>query len=291
MKTTDVIETDVNDQYQIHIEAKTKLLDIDLKELWRYRDLVFLFTKRSFVVKYKQTILGPAWLILNPFLTSVIFTLVFGKIAGLSSDGVPEILFYLGSNAVWSFFANCLTQTAGTFTSNSSIFGKVYFPRLTMPISTVISSMINFGIQFLMFGVFWLYFIVTNAIQPNYAFIPLYLLVLIQLGALGLGFGIIISSLTTKYRDLAILVGFGVSLWMYGTPVIYPISKITNKALLFIAHINPATQALETFRYIFLGNGEVSVFWWVITIISTAIILCIGVLLFNKVEKTFMDTI
>ncbi len=291
MKTTDVIETDVNDQHQIHIEAKTKLLDIDLKELWRYRDLVFLFTKRSFVVKYKQTILGPAWLILNPFLTSVIFTLVFGKIAGLSSDGVPEILFYLGSNAVWSFFANCLTQTAGTFTSNSSIFGKVYFPRLTMPISTVISSMINFGIQFLMFGVFWLYFIVTNAIQPNYAFIPLYLLVLIQLGALGLGFGIIISSLTTKYRDLAILVGFGVSLWMYGTPVIYPISKITNKALLFIAHINPATQALETFRYIFLGNGEVSVFWWVITIISTAIILCIGVLLFNKVEKTFMDTI
>ncbi len=291
MKTTDVIETDVNDQYQIHIEAKTKLFDVDLKELWRYRDLVFLFTKRSFVVKYKQTILGPAWLILNPFLTSVIFTLVFGKIAGLSSDGVPEILFYLGSNAVWSFFANCLTQTAGTFTSNSSIFGKVYFPRLTMPISTVISSMINFGIQFLMFGVFWLYFIVTNAVQPNYVFTPLYLLVLIQLGALGLGFGIIISSLTTKYRDLAILVGFGVSLWMYGTPVIYPISKITNKILLFIAHINPATQALETFRYIFLGNGEVSAFWWVITVVSTAIILCIGVLLFNKVEKTFMDTI
>lgn len=291
MKNTNAIETEENSQYQIHIESKTKLLDIDFKELWRYRDLILLFTKRFFVVKYKQTILGPAWLILNPFLTSVIFTLVFGKIAGLSSDGVPEILFYLGSNAVWSFFANCLIQTAGTFTNNSSIFGKVYFPRLTMPISTVISSMINFCIQLIMFGIFWVYFVFTKAVYPNYVYIPLYLLVLVQLGALGLGFGIIISSLTTKYRDLAILVGFGVSLWMYGTPVIYPISKITNKTLLFIAHINPATQALETFRYIFLGNGVVSMFWWIITIISTIIILCIGVLLFNKVEKTFMDTI
>lgn len=274
-----------------HIESKTKLLDINLNELWRYRDLILLFTKRFFVIKYKQTILGPAWLLLNPFLTSVIYTLVFGQIAGLSSDGVPQLLFYLGSNAVWTFFSNCLTQTAGTFTGNSSIFGKVYFPRLTMPISTVVSSMINFAIQFLMFSFFWVYFIIIGQVSPHYIYIPLYLLALIQLGCLGLGFGIIISSLTTKYRDLAILVGFGAQLWMYGTPVIYPVSRITNRTLLTLIHLNPATQAVETFRYIFLGAGDVSLFWWIITLITTFIILVLGVLLFNKVEKTFMDTI
>jgi lipopolysaccharide transport system permease protein len=197
----------------------------------------------------------------------------------------------MGSHAVWSFFAACLTTTANTFLSNAGIFGKVYFPRLTMPISSVLSAAINFFIQLLMFGFFWVYFIAKGQVSPNYLLIPLFPLVLIQLGCLGLGFGIIISSLTTKYRDLGILVGFGVSLWMYGTPVVYPMSQITNPVLKTIIHINPVSQALETFRYIFLGVGEVSLYWWCITIFITITVLLFGILLFNRVEKTFMDTI
>lgn len=274
-----------------HIEANTGLLDLKLNELWRYKDLIFLFTKRSFTVRYKQTILGPAWLILNPFITSVMYNIIFGVIAGLSTEGVPQLLFYMGSNGVWSFFASCLTTTANTFLSNAGIFGKVYFPRLTMPISSVLSAMINFFIQLLMFGFFWVYYIATGAVSPNFLYIPLFFLVLLQLGCLGLGFGIIISSLTTKYRDLGILVGFGVSLWMYGTPVVYPMSQINDATLKMIIHINPVSQALETFRYIFLGTGDVSLFWWGITILITALVLFLGIILFNKVEKTFMDTI
>ncbi|MBE6127672.1 MAG: ABC transporter permease [Erysipelotrichaceae bacterium] len=274
-----------------HIESKTGLLDLKLDELWRYRDLIILFTKRSFTVRYKQTILGPAWLILNPFITSVMYNIIFGVIAGLSTEGVPQLLFYMGSNAVWSFFAACLTTTANTFLSNAGIFGKVYFPRLTMPISAVLSAAINFFIQLLMFGFFWIYFIALGSISPHFMLIPLFMFVLLQLGCLGLGFGIIISSLTTKYRDLGVLVGFGVSLWMYGTPVVYPISQISNETLKLIIHINPVSQALETFRYIFLGTGEVSLFWWMITILITILVLFFGIILFNKVEKTFMDTI
>ena len=242
-------------KYHTHIESKHKLLDFNLKEVWQYRDLIWLFTKRSFAVRYKQTILGPAWLFLNPFITSVMYNLVFGVIAGLSTEGVPQILFYMGSHTVWAFFASCLTTTASTFLSNSRIFGKVYFPRLTMPISSVLSALINFFIQLSMFGFFWLYFIINGEVSPNWVYIPLFLLALLQLGALGLGLGIIISSLTTKYRDLNVLVSFGVQLWMYGTPVVYPLSQITNKTLSLIIRINPVTQALETFRYIFLGVG------------------------------------
>lgn len=277
--------------YHTHIESKHNLLDFNLKEVWKYRDLIFLFTKRSFTVRYKQTILGPAWLLLNPFLTSVMYNLVFGVIAGLSTEGVPQLLFYMGSHAVWAFFSMCLTTTANTFLSNRGIFGKVYFPRLTMPISSVFSAAINFGIQLLMFSFFWIYYIAIGQVAPNWIYIPLFLLVLLQLGCLGLGFGIIISSLTTKYRDLNVLVGFGVQLWMYGTPVVYPLSQIKNPLLSTIIRINPVTQALETFRYIFLGTGTVSFFWWGITVLITAFILFIGIVLFNKVEKTFMDTI
>ena len=204
---------------------------------------------------------------------------------------MPQILFYMGSNAVWSFFAACLTTTANTFLSNANIFGKVYFPRLTMPISSVLSALINFFIQLLMFSFFWIYFIFLGQISPNWIYIPLFLLVLFQLGCLGLGFGVIISSLTTKYRDLGILVGFGVTLWMYGTPVVYPISQITNDTLKLLILINPVSQALETFRYIFLGTGSVSIFWWLISILITLVILFVGIIMFNHVEKTFMDTI
>lgn len=281
----------MQEEYYTHIDSKPKLLEFNFKEIWRYKDLIFLFTKRSFTVRYKQTILGPAWLILNPFITSVVYNLVFGVIAGLSTEGVPQFLFYMGSNAIWSFFAACLTTTANTFISNAGIFGKVYFPRLTMPISSVLSATIHFFIQLLMFGVFWFYYISLGQVVPNWWAIPLLFFVLIQLGCLGLGFGIIISSLTTKYRDLGILVGFGVSLWMYGTPVVYPISQISSPTLNLIMHINPVTQAMETFRYIFLGVGELNLFWWSVTIIITVIVLLGGILLFNRVEKTFMDTI
>lgn len=279
------------EEYHTHIEAKHNLLDFNLKEVWDYRDLIYLFTKRSFTVRYKQTILGPAWLLLNPFITSVMYNIVFGVIAGLSTEGVPQLLFYMGSHAVWSFFSSCLTSTANTFLANRGIFGKVYFPRLTMPISSVLSSFINFLIQLLMFGFFWVYYIAIGQVTPNYLYIPLFLLVLLQLGCLGLGFGIIISSLTTKYRDLNVLVGFGMSLWMYGTPVVYPLSQITNKTLSLLVRINPVTQAVETFRYIFLGTGTVDPFWWMVSIVITIFILFFGIMLFNKVEKTFMDTI
>ena len=277
--------------YHTHITAKHKLLDVDLKELWHYKDLILLFTRKNFVLTYKQTILGPIWIILNPFITSVIYTIVFGGIAGISTNGVPQVLFYMGSNAVWTFFATCLNKTATTFTANANVFGKVYFPRLTMPISTVLSSVINFFIQLLMFGIFWIYYLAKGEVFPNWGALPLLLLVLLQLGCLGLGFGIIVSSLTTKYRDLAILVTFGVQLWMYATPVVYPLSQIGNETLKLIIQINPVTQAVETFRYIFLGTGEISLFWWGISSIITAVVLVGGVLLFNKVEKTFMDTV
>lgn len=281
----------VENKYYTHIDSKHNLLDFKLKEVWKYKDLIWLFTKRSFTVRYKQTILGPAWLILNPFITSVMYNLVFGVIAGLSTDGIPQILFYMGSHAVWAFFAACLTTTASTFLSNAGIFGKVYFPRLTMPISSVLSAGINFLIQMFMFCLFWVYFIAVGEVSPHWVYIPLFILVLFQLGCLGLGLGIIISSLTTKYRDLNVLVGFGVQLWMYGTPVVYPLSQLTNPTLRLIAQINPVTQAMETFRYIFLGAGNVSFFWWIITILITLVILFFGIMLFNKVEKTFMDTI
>lgn len=275
----------------IHIDSTPKLLDLNLREVWHYKDLIFLFTKRSFTVKYKQTILGPAWLLINPLITSVMYNIIFGVIAGLSTEGVPQILFYMGSHAVWAYFAACLTGTASTFLNNAGIFGKVYFPRLTMPISSVLSSMINFLIQLLMFGLFWIYFLFVGEISPNWLYIPLFILVLIQLACLGLGLGIIISSLTTKYRDLNVLVGFGVQLWMYATPVVYPISTVASEKLKLALHLNPVTQAIETFRYIFLGVGEISWLWWGISILITMAILLFGVLLFNKVEKTFMDTI
>lgn len=280
-----------NELYYTHIESKTKLFDINLKEIIKYKDLIFLFTRRSFVVTYKQTILGPAWIILNPFITSIIYTIVFGQIAGLSTEGVPQLLFYMGGNAVWSFFSTCLHRTSSTFISNSGIFGKVYFPRLTIPISTVLSAVINFFIQFMMFVLFWVYYLAKRMVCPHWVAIPMFFLVLLQLGALGLGCGIIFSSLTTKYRDLGILVNFGIQLWMYATPVVYPMSQIKNNTLRTIIHINPVSQALETFRYIFLGTGDVSVFWWSMSLIITMAILIFGVLLFNKVEKTFMDTV
>jgi lipopolysaccharide transport system permease protein len=278
-------------KHHIHLEPKNGWFDINLKEVWQYRDLIWLFTKRSFVLIYKQTILGPAWIVLQPLITSLIFTLVFGGIAGISTDGVPQVLFYMAGNAVWSFFASCINKTATTFTANSGVFGKVYFPRLVSPISTVLSSAINFFVQLLLFLIFWVYYLVTGQISPNYWGIPLLPVILLYLGMLGLGCGVIVSSLTTKYRDLAMLVSFGVSLWMYITPVVFPVSTLGNGGMYMLVMINPATCAVETFRWAFLGQGVVSPLYWGISVAMMAVVLFAGVIIFSKVEKTFMDTV
>lgn len=273
------------------IKPKTGLFDINLKEVWQYRDLIWIYTKRTFVLTYKQTILGPIWIFLNPFLTSLIYVFVFGGIAGIPTDGIPQMLFYLGGNAIWTFFSSGLTKTASTFTANANVFGKVYFPRLTMPISTVLSSAINFCVQMLLFLAFWVYYLVNGAISPNYLAILALPLVLLQVGALALGCGIIISSLTTKYRDLAILVTFGVQLWMYITPVVYPISTLGEGWMRTILLLNPVTCGVEAFRYMFLGQGLVEPGWWLWSICVTVVVLLVGVVLFSRVEKTFMDTV
>lgn len=272
------------------INPKTGWFDIDFKELWKYRDLILMFIKRNFSTMYKQTILGPLWIVINPLITTLIFTVVFGKIAKIPTDGVPQFLFYMCGNTAWTYFANCLTSTSTTFTSNAAIFGKVYFPRLVTPISTVITGIINFFIQFVIFIGFLIYFIYAGSdVQPTVWIILLPILV-VQMGILGLGFGIIISSLTTKYRDLAVLVGFGVQLWMYATPVVYPISILPDKYKILMM-LNPMAPIIETFRFALLGAGKVNITSLLISALITIIILVIGVVLFSRVEKTFMDTV
>lgn len=279
------------EKYHTHISAKHNLLELNLKEVWQYRDLIILFTKRSFVVTYKQTVLGPAWIFINPLLTSIIYTFVFGGIAGMSTDGVPQILFYMTSNAIWAFFSGCVTKNASTFTANASVFGKVYFPRLTTPISNVLSSVIQFGIQMLMVLALLVYYTVIGTVAPNWWAWLLIPIILVHLGLLGLGVGIIISSMTTKYRDLAVLVSFGVQLWMYATPIIYPLTEIEAGVLKNIIIINPVTAPVEMFRYAILGHGTVVPEYYILSVMLTIVVAFIGVVIFNKVEKTFMDTV
>ncbi len=278
-------------QYHTHISSKHKVFDLNLKEVWQYRDLIALFTKRSFILTYKQTILGPAWVVLNPLISSLIYAFVFGGIAGIPTDGIPSILFYMCSNAVWIFFSTCVTQNATTFTANAAVFGKVYFPRLTTPISNVLSSMIQFFIQIILVMVFFVYYLIQGQVHPNWWAWLLIPLVLIHLGLLGLGVGIIISSMTTKYRDLSILVGFGVSLWMYITPIVYPISTMGDGLIKKIFMINPVTPPVELFRYALLGRGTVDIGFYLISVAITVFVIIFGIMIFNKVEKNFMDTV
>ncbi len=282
---------DTPQQYTTYIDAERRWFQLNLKEVWQYRDLILLFTKRSFTVTYKQTILGPAWIFLNPFLTSIMFTVVFGGIAGMSTDGVPQMLFYLCSNAIWIFFSSCVTKNATTFTSNAGVFGKVYFPRLTVPVSNVLSSVVQFGVQMLLVLAFLIYYVLTGHVQPHWESWLLIPLVLLHLGTLGLGCGIIISSLTTKYRDLSILVGFGVQLWMYITPIAYPISQLGDGTLKTILMLNPVTAPTEVFRYAILGQGVIMPEALAISASLTVVIVVLGILIFNRVEKTFMDTV
>ena len=264
--------------------------DFNLREIWNYRDLVSLFVKRDFVSVYKQTILGPIWYFIQPLLTTIIYTIIFNKIAHISTDGNPAVLFFMANSVAWNYFAGCINKTSNTFVSNAGIFGKVYFPRLTVPISVILSNLITFVIQFLMFLCFLLYYYYQGVhISPNIYMLLVPVLLLIM-AMFGLGIGIIVSSLTNKYRDLQFLIQFGVQLLMYATPVIYPLSFIPAKYKIFVL-ANPMTSIIETFRYAFLGSGTFNVFQLLYSAIFSIIVFITGVILFSRIEKSFMDTV
>ena len=272
------------------IKPRKKWFDINLKDIWRYRDLIALFVRRDFVSQFKQTILGPIWFLIQPLITTLMFVFVFGNIAGIPTDGVPKILFYMTGLLGWNYFSKSITSTSNTFVANASIFGKVYFPRLCIPISVVLSNFIHFFIQFAFLTCFMIYYKITGAdFTPNIYILLLPLLLLIM-AALGLGFGILISSLTTKYRDLTHLVTFGVQLWMYMTPIIFPLSEIhgTYRTLILL---NPMTSIVESFKYALLGAGSFEWFHLIYSGVFAIIILGIGILSFNRVEQSFMDTV
>lgn len=277
------------------VKSDNKIWDIDVKGLRKCKDLIFLLVRRTFVAKYKQTVLGPAWAVIQPFFTTVVYSIFFGNIAGLGASGVPNFIFYLSGTIAWTLFSACLTETAHTFTGNAGILGKVYFPRLVMPISTAISQFIGFFIQFAFMLCFLVYYLVTGAgVVPN-IYILLTPVVLIQLATLGMGFGMIISSLTTKYRDLAMVVGFGVTLWSYCSPVAYDMFSrsqiMSNDFLYSIYMLNPTTPAINVFRYAFLGTGEIDWLFFAISLVTTVVVAIVGALMFSKSEKTFMDTV
>ena len=285
----------MEEKFSTVIKPKTGWFDIHLKEVYAYRDLIFLFVKRDFVSKYKQTILGPAWAIIQPLLTTVIFTLVFGSIAGLAPGGIPSFAFYLSGTILWTYFSSCLTRTANTFVSNSNIMGKVYFPRLVMPISTVISELISFAIQFAFLLIFLIYYVLTDqGVHPN-VWILMTPLIILQLALLSLGVGVIISALTTKYRDLAMLVAFGTQLWMYTSPIAYDMFSMGAFAPGGKWHglymLNPVTSIVNLFRYGYLGIGTMEWNYYFIGWGTTVVFVFAGVVLFSRVEKTFMDTV
>jgi lipopolysaccharide transport system permease protein len=279
-----------DNKWDIHITSGGSYLDIDLKELWRYRDLLMMFVKKDIITVYKQTILGPVWFVVQPLLTSLMFLLVFNSIAKISTGSVPPVLFYLIGTTLWNYFADTLNVTSKTFTENASIFGKVYFPRIILPLSKVVSGLVKFLIQFGLFAAIWLYYVfVDKTIMPNWYVLlaPVWLAIIVLLG---LGLGIIITSLTTKYRDLVFLVGFGVQLAMYATPVIIPLSEVHGKKRIFFL-LNPLTSLFEAFKYGFLGKGSFDTNWLLYSIGFTAVTLILGFLIFNKVEKRFIDTV
>jgi lipopolysaccharide transport system permease protein len=290
-------EVSGNENWTTVIKPRNGLFEVNLKEIWDYRDLLVMFVKRDITVAYKQTILGPLWWVIQPALTVIMYMVVFGGIAGIPTDGVPQPLFYLGGVCMWQYFADCLNRTANTFVTNAGIFGKVYFPRLIMPIANVTSNLVRFGIQFGLFVIVYIYYAcIGMAPSPNWYFLLFPLLVLMMAG-LALGFGIIISSMTTKYRDLQILFSFVVQLWMYGTPIVYPLSQVAGKKVLgldltTIMCINPVTPVIETFKHGALSAGEfIGWGWLAYSFVFMLVVLALGILIFNKVQKSFMDTV
>ncbi len=278
------------DDNRYYTVIKAQNSTFDFKEVWRYRDLILLFVQRNFKLVYKQTVLGPLWLILNPLLTSVIFTFIFGGFAGISTDGLPQFLFYLSGNTIWGLFNTSVLNTANTFVANANIFGKIYFPRVTVPISQILSALVNFLIQFVMLALFWIYYFLTGADLTISIYILLVPVLLLQAILLALGVGVIVSSLTTKYRDLAIAVGFGMQLWMYASPVVYPISE-TGGLMRSIILINPVTSIIHNFKFALFGTDELLTGYWILSWVVTLVLLFFGLKLFNKVEKTFIDTV
>ncbi len=286
-----------NENWTTVIKPRNKLFEVNLKEIWDYRDLLALFVKRDFTVAYKQTILGPLWWLIQPALTVIMYMVVFGGIAGIPTDGVPQPLFYLGGIAMWQYFADCLSRTSNTFVANAGIFGKVYFPRLIMPLANVTSNLVRFGIQIGLFLLVYIYYIIVGqAPSPNW-YLLLFPLLVFMMAGLALGFGIIISSMTTKYRDLQILFSFFVQLWMYATPIVYPLSQVAGKQkfginVATVMCLNPVTPVIETFKHGALGAGQfIGWGWLAYSFIFMLVILAFGILVFNKVQKSFMDTV
>ena len=292
MRTNFTIMAEMEQEWTTEIRPKDSLLSVDFKEIWRYRDLMMLFVKRNIITQYKQTVLGPLWYVIQPMMTTVMYMVVFGGIAKISTDGLPQPLFYLAGISFWQYFADCLGKTSNTFVSNAGIFGKVYFPRLVTPLSDVISNLVRFGIQFALFLVVYAYYALFTDVQIHTNWYALMFPVLVlMLAGLALGFGILFSSMTTKYRDLQLLLGFFVSLWMYATPVIYPLSTITNDTLRMVMQLNPLTGIVEFFKYGMLGVGNHE--WWMLgySFGFMVVLLAIGIVVFNKVQTSFMDTV
>lgn len=286
-------ETHGNDEWLFEITPKNKLFTLNLKEVWQYRDLLMLFVKRDVVTVYKQTVLGPLWYLIQPLFTSVIFTLIFNNVAGIETGSVPPFLFNLAGITIWNYFTSCFNGTSNTFSANAGIFGKVYFPRLIMPLSVVISNLVRFGIQLFIFIAFYSYFYLNGAeIHPN-KFVVFFPVMVLLMGMLGLGLGMIISSLVTKYRDLNILIGFGIQLLMYISAVMYPVSffieKLPNYA--WVVKYNPLTFIIESVRHMLLNTGVFDVGMFIYTVIFTVLILLLGIIIFNKAEKNFIDTV
>ncbi|MFK5889288.1 MAG: ABC transporter permease [Flavobacteriaceae bacterium] len=280
-----------NNEWLFEIKPKSSVLQLNLKEVWQYRDLLLLFVKRDVVTLYKQTVLGPLWYLIQPLITSVIFTLIFNNIANISTGTIPPFLFNLAGVTTWNYFKECLTATSDTFKKNEAIFGKVYFPRIIMPLSIIVSNLIKFGIQLLILIIFYIYFVLTGYhLTPN-IYIVLFPVLVLFMGMLGLGLGMIISSMVTKYRDLTFLVSFGVQLLMYVSLVVLPLSLFQEKGYEWVVKYNPMAYIIESARFMLLSEGRVSVFGIVYTCVITLIILLMGIIIFNKTEKSFIDTI
>jgi lipopolysaccharide transport system permease protein len=271
------------------IQPQTSLFDLRLKEVWHYRDLLVLFVRRDFVTVYKQTVLGPLWFFIQPILTTITFTIIFGNVAQLSTDGAPKLVFYMAGITLWNYFSTCLTSVSGVFNANAGIFGKVYFPRLIMPLTIVISNLMKFGVQFVMFLLFVFYFYFQGQIQPN-LWILLTPVVIVLMAVISMGIGLILSSMTTKYKDLNMLIGFGIQLFMYATPVIYPSSAVPE-SYQWLIHLNPLVGLFDYMRFAYLGVGDFNIMALLYPTCFAFVILAIGVVVFNKVQKSFMDTV
>ncbi len=278
-------------KWDLEITPRDKLLAVDWKEIWRYRDMFVLFVERNFRTAYKQTILGPLWFIITPVLSVIVYVTVFGGIANIPTDGVPPILFYLLGISVWGYFSSCLSSTSNSFVSNADIFGKVYFPRIIMPLVAVTTNLLTFSIQLAIFAAFYIYYVATGTELVIHWQIVLFPLLVVLLAFMAVGFGMIFSSMTTKYRDLQIMLAKIISLWVYITPVIYPLSMVSNPKLHLAMSLNPVTPVMEAIKYSLLGQGQFSWLWLAYSAVFTFILLVFGLMMFNKVQKSFMDTV